>query len=291
MSFYAHSLENQLPDNWETMAQHEQRVATRCAQFLKRIHPDLESWGDLLGRWHDLGKYSSEFQNYIRLANKSATESNSDTHQAEVTGKVDHSTAAAQHAVLRFMDKGKLLAYALAGHHAGLPDWNDGQSQSGLRQRLDKRIPDWATNAPRGLADLSCPTMPDFQKFAKTKLESNEHQRAAFRVAFWIRFIFSGLVDADFLATEAFVSPERSAERPATNISLTVLAEHLRSHLATIENMAEDTTVNLIRRKVGAKCVESADLAPGFFSLCVPTGGGKHLRLWRSPCVMRSNMN
>ena len=70
MSFYAHSLENQPPEDWETMAQHEQAVATRCAQFLKRIHPDLEAWGDLLGRWHDLGKYSSDFQNYILSANK-----------------------------------------------------------------------------------------------------------------------------------------------------------------------------------------------------------------------------
>ena len=42
MNFYAHSLENHPPENWETMAQHEQAVATRCAQFLKRIHPDLE---------------------------------------------------------------------------------------------------------------------------------------------------------------------------------------------------------------------------------------------------------
>ena len=67
--YYAHSLPDQPPAQWETMSQHEARVATRCAAFLKRIHPDLEAWRDLLGRWHDLGKYSDAFQSYLRAAN------------------------------------------------------------------------------------------------------------------------------------------------------------------------------------------------------------------------------
>ena len=46
------------PSNRETMREHEVRLAALCAKFLKRIHPDLESWGELLGRWHDIGKYS-----------------------------------------------------------------------------------------------------------------------------------------------------------------------------------------------------------------------------------------
>jgi CRISPR-associated endonuclease/helicase Cas3 len=56
MNIYAHSLENQPRENWEVMAQHEQRVAMRCSQFLKRIDPDLEAWGHLLARIiHEFG--------------------------------------------------------------------------------------------------------------------------------------------------------------------------------------------------------------------------------------------
>ncbi len=111
--YYAHSLPDE-PDrsNWETMREHEDRVAVLCAKFLKRIHPDLKSWGELLGRWHDIGKYSQEFQEYLDAAN--------DPHQGEIKGRVDHSTAAAQLAFKQFSGIGKLLAYVLAGHHAGL---------------------------------------------------------------------------------------------------------------------------------------------------------------------------
>jgi len=56
MEYFAHSLENQDSSRWETMEQHESAVAQLCAKFLKRIHPDLEPWGELVGKWHDLGK-------------------------------------------------------------------------------------------------------------------------------------------------------------------------------------------------------------------------------------------
>ncbi len=269
MNPYAHSLENQPPEKWETMAQHEERVATRCARFLKRIHPDLEAWGDLLGRWHDLGKYSDAFQSYILAANKSADQT-VDPHQAEVKGRVDHSTAAAKLAVELFELPGHLLAYCFAGHHAGLPDWDDGQSQSGLKLRLQKEVPDWRGNAPPELVDREFPPMPRFQTVGK-----HEHDVAAFRVAFWIRMIFSAFVDADFLATESFMSPERGVERPKNRSSLTDLVGHLETHIEKIQGRAKQTRVNTIRRNLGENCKKKATLPPGFFSLCVPTGGGK----------------
>jgi CRISPR-associated endonuclease/helicase Cas3 len=54
--FYAHSLEGRPEADWEPMRRHEQKTAHLCRQFLRRIDPALEPWGDLLGRWHDLGK-------------------------------------------------------------------------------------------------------------------------------------------------------------------------------------------------------------------------------------------
>ena len=267
MRFIAHTLKDHDPSDWESMGQHESRVATLCEAFLRRIHPDLEPWGNLLGQWHDLGKYSNEFQSYLHAANDRLDEL-PDIHRAEVSGKVDHSTAAAQWSVESFGKVGQLLGYVFAGHHAGLPDWDDGSSQSGLRQRLKKGIHDWSANAPPELTGIAVPPMP---KFAKT----SDPEVAAFRVSLFIRMMFSALVDADFLATESFMSPDRFGQRPAHSISMQTLATSLEEEIARLEAGANPTAVNTIRRSVSEQCLNKSKLPPGFFSLSVPTGGGK----------------
>ena len=67
----------------------------------------------------------------------------SDAHIETKAGRVDHSTAGAQHAFKSSGDRGKLLAYAIAGHHAGLLD---GKSNDAcLHDRLKKTIPDYSS--------------------------------------------------------------------------------------------------------------------------------------------------
>ncbi len=268
MTFYAHSLKDQPIEQWETMQQHEELVAKYCRGFLRRIDPSLEPWGELLGRWHDLGKYSQAFQRYIKSANSIEV----DSHRGEVKGKVDHSTAAAQLAVEKFGARGALLAYCFAGHHAGLPDWDDGQSHSGLKQRLTKQIPDWSEVVPVTLIEQSFPGMPSI---GDPKPDDAIH--AAFRVSFWIRMVFSTLVDADFLATEAFMSPERKLFRPRVIAKFADLKQVVENHMGDLENAAPDTQVNQIRKRVSSDCLTKSGLAPGFFSMEVPTGGGKTL--------------
>ncbi len=63
--FYAHSLENRPTTEWEPMETHEKCVARLCRLFLRRIDARLASWGEPLGRWHDLGKYLREFRKKI----------------------------------------------------------------------------------------------------------------------------------------------------------------------------------------------------------------------------------
>ena len=270
MPFYAHSLDGQPKERWETMHQHEELVAKYCSRFLERIDPTLKPWGELLGRWHDLGKYSERFQIYIACENQPEGEKN-DAHRAEVRGSIDHSTAAAQLAVQKFgAQKGNLFSYCFAGHHAGLPDWDDGKSQSGLKQRLKKELPDWEANAPPELAGIKFPGMPKFE-------QPKSNAQAAFRVAFWIRMVFSTLVDADYLATESFMSPEKSTHRPEQGEPFVQMLELLERKLAELKAEADETEVNRIRSLIGHQCKEKATLPKGLFSLCVPTGGGKTL--------------
>ena len=82
----------------------------------------LARTAELLGRIHDLGKASSEFQAYIRAVGDS--DETEDGNSAGQKGP-DHSTAGARWLLSRVEfppGVGGLLGYAVAGHHAGLPD-------------------------------------------------------------------------------------------------------------------------------------------------------------------------
>jgi CRISPR-associated endonuclease/helicase Cas3 len=216
-------------------------------------------WGRLLGLWHDLGKYSEAFQDYL-----CASAGVDDVHHSEVVGRVDHSTAGAKHAA-RFGFAGRLLAYCIAGHHAGLPD--DDGGDAGLSCRLEKPI-EPIDAAPAALLAIAGVPLP------KLKLDGNR-TRGAFALAFWTRMLFSCLVDADFLATEWFMNPERAAQRPKLAVTPAELLARVDHHLDQMQREAPDTVVNRRRREVLAACRAKANLAPGLFSLNVPTGGGK----------------
>ena len=265
MRYYAHSLENRPPSDWETMSEHEDLVATFCCKFLKRINPTLEPWGDLLGRWHDLGKYSDEFQNYLRFENELPFDDG-----VAVTSR-DHATAGAQHAVEKFKQLGKLIAYVIAGHHAGLADADSAKGGSGLNQRLIKKI-DSYENAPKELLELPQPNLPNLP------FDSTCPERCAFQISMLCRMMFSALCDADFLATESFMSPERKSERDLRKrVPMSQLKQSLGLHLQRLAEKAEPTEVNQQRAEILRQCKDAAKLEPGIFSLTVPTGGGKTL--------------
>ncbi len=100
----------------------------------------------------------------------------------------------------------------------------------------------------------------------------------ALRNACWLamatRFIFSALVDADLLNTEAW---DREAERPKEAASLPELADRVEAACRERARKAPDTPLNRMRVEVLEACVQAAEHEPGAFTLTVPTGGGKTL--------------
>ena len=103
--------------------------ALGTAQLAKTFAEQFDSgiWGDWMGRVHDLGKFSSYFQQYIRV-NSGMIES--DTRM----GKEDHSSAGAIYAVELLPHIYPPLAYCIAGHHSGLLDWNS-SGEANMSQR------------------------------------------------------------------------------------------------------------------------------------------------------------
>ena len=112
-------------DRIQTVLEHLTGTAQLAGAFADAF--GKQEWGYCCGMLHDIGKYSEEFQKKIKY----------DTNE-----QVDHSTAGTK----LCMEKGgyySLLAYCIAGHHAGLPDYGNTEIPSSLCGRLKKKI--WLT--------------------------------------------------------------------------------------------------------------------------------------------------
>jgi CRISPR-associated endonuclease/helicase Cas3 len=265
---YAHTLPGRDCSAWEPLEAHLRLVANGeppdfpgAAGFASAI--GAPEWGRLAGLWHDLGKYSEEFQARLRPAN------GVDEH-LERPGRVDHSTAGARHAVNVFgTELGGLLAFCIAGHHGGMPDVISNDGGSDLDTRLKNCDLSRIAAAPPHIVNQPPPPLPPLVG----KING------PFRLAVFVRMLFSCLVDADYLATERFVRPDRAAERKPCRWTLPQLRDLLNTHLQEKfpPAVAADSEVNRRRAEVLAACRAAAEKRPGFFSLTVPTGGGKTL--------------
>ena len=217
-------------------------------------------WGELAGAWHDLGKYQPAFQKYI------ASASGLDAH-IEAPGRVKHAIAGAVHAARELGPYGQLLAYLIAGHHAGLPDWHPGEAAGAA---LSQELRDEQTTLAQALAG-GAPQSVLSPGIALSKPTIRRPED----LHFWLRMLFSCLVDADFLDTEAFMADGRAEMRggyPAIGVLRNAFDQHMASRFAVA-----DTPVKRLRGEILGTCIGRAGESPGLFSLTVPTGGGKTL--------------
>ncbi len=241
------------------LAEHLSGVAALAREFANSYGSE---WVELAARWHDLGKYRPRFQHYIRQASGFEV----DAHIKGEAGKATHSTAGALLAIDRFGTAGRVLAYLIAGHHAGLADWF-----GDLDARLDK-------TDSRNELDEALAAEPPAELLAhddfRPDLRAVPGGKDGF--ALWVRMLFSALVDADFLDTERYMDAEKFAARNTWPV-LADLMPAFDAHMATISETAAPTPVNALRADILRQCREKAPLEPGLFSLTVPTGGGKTL--------------
>ncbi|MBV6446442.1 CRISPR-associated helicase Cas3' [Nitrosomonas sp.] len=241
--------------------QHLNKVSKRAGDAAEKFCS--ADWAKTAGLWHDLGKYSAEFQEYIK---KASGYYDAEAHIESAPGRVDHSTAGAIHAISSFDKHGRILAYLIAGHHAGLPDWYSSESGGkALSVRLEQsdlldRV--LAQNVPPNLLKQEKPSSPVLG------------DRNGF--ALWLRMLFSCLVDADFLDTEEFMDKGK-AETRKNEITLAGMLPIFDCYMNEKAIQAKPTPINRIRADVLLQCRKQAALPPGIFSLTVPTGGGKTL--------------
>ncbi len=247
--YYAHSTNNPEKYDWQYLKDHLQNVANIASTLASDFNAgELAYAGGLL---HDIGKYSSEFQQRLEGASI----------------RVDHSTAGAMEAGIFYPKHlSRVLEYIITGHHGGL--LNYGTCESGLEYRLgNKFLPD--CSAYRDEIKL-----PDLMEFCAPF--QPVQQRIGFSIAFFTRMLYSCLVDADSLDTEMFYEPDSFSIRGRFE-SPELLSKRFDDYMTKFLLSAEENAINRLRREVFEQCREKAKLPPQIFTLTVPTGGGKTL--------------
>ncbi|SFZ86881.1 CRISPR-associated helicase, Cas3 family [Devosia enhydra] len=268
--YFAHTTDAASKSDWEPLPDHLADVADAAGAAAAPL--GLEALCRVAGLLHDLGKYNPAFQRRLEGA----------------TDPVDHSTAGA--ALVQQLYAGResvfaqLIAYGIAGHHAGLPD-GSGAGAGTLVDRVGRF--ESKTLDAVWTSEITLPRQlerPDFCWITSAPNETHEEkkkkqQRFAFQLAMLGRMIFSALVDADFKATEAFYCriEGRAVDRdwPALSAHRDDLIARLDARLAQLS--ARGSPVADTRSAILAHVRNRAELAPGLFTLTVPTGGGKTL--------------
>ncbi|WP_423208707.1 CRISPR-associated endonuclease Cas3'' [Paracoccus yeei] len=252
---YAHSGRAADRSDWQLLPDHLQATATLAAHRAAPLK--LQATAHMAGLFHDFGKYDPAFDRVLSGGNE----------------RVDHSTAGAallySRAPAGLRGVAEIVAYAILGHHAGLPDRD--RTDASMARRLD------------GFRDpvppaITAAALPDLGPVLRELVAFRDGKTPGFDISVAARMVFSCLVDADFRDTEAFYArldgtrPDR--EWPALAELLPAWRAAFDAHMATFSTEGE---VNGLRARVLAHVRQGAALEPGLFTLTVPTGGGKTL--------------
>jgi CRISPR-associated endonuclease/helicase Cas3 len=262
--FLAHVRQDQCHQWCEhSLEEHLRAVAQLAADYAASF--GSSDWAYTAGLWHDLGKYRTAFQDYIR----NASGYDCDAHIETAPGRVDHSSAGALYAEDKLGPVGRVIAYLIAGHHAGLPDYESAETG---RRALKNRLQQGKNN--RYLEESLRADIP--ADILKSQLPGSPPLGGSTGFHLWARMLFSCLVDADFIDTERFMTPESSQLR-SDYPSIKALLEQFNTFMQEFTAEREPTPIDAIRRQILDNCRDVAGTAAGFFSLTVPTGGGKTL--------------
>lgn len=232
--------------------EHQRGVARRAEHYAAEF--GMGDCGRLMGLLHDKGKEQIEWQKYIQGQTKSGP---------------NHSYVGAIIAQKQYPHIAPLIAQPIAGHHRGLYDYCD------YIEETKREIPKDVT--------LNDTIQYQFPKLTNPKPYDLHHI---------VRMLFSCLVDADSLDTEAFMTPEQTMLR-GCHTSMKELLSMLEKYIESLRSNAPNTEVNRIRNYVQEQCIKESQGESGFYSLTVPTGGGKTLAsvLWALHHAVKNDLH
>lgn len=253
--------------------EHQKGVAEMAASYAGLF--GLASWGSFLGLIHDKGKERAAFQQYIRKANGLPTDDKNhytNHNHAFVGGLLAKEIMGATTI--------NLLSNQIISHHTGLHDYNE------LEAILQEE------SIPAEINKDNIKIEKSLLINELTALDVLKSKEGANLFHHLSRMLFSCLVDADRLDTERFMDLQSWKQR-GHSTSIATLLPKLEAYIRMLQSSSADTEVNQIRQKVQERCCKMSSNEKGFYSLTVPTGGGKTLSslLWAMKHAASHSMN
>ena len=269
-------------ESWQRLEEHLANVSAAASRFASTF--DAGAWAQLAGLWHDFGKYHPDFQAMLTRA-----------AQGLPTDRVDHSSAGAIYAS-KFIEVAlakapkesrellaDMLAFPIAGHHAGLAD-----GHSELQSRLERAQVLSRYETSRSECQEAAVLDPKITLSLPPQLRCPAKD-LPLRAEFLLRMLFSSLVDADRLDAEQVQDMVLPAERrvsdyrtsfapiPALRAAIDKYLDSLVAGQDHAPMRPDQRRLFDYRQEVLSACREAAELEPGAFLLDVATGGGKTL--------------
>ncbi len=263
--YYGHSADR--AEHWEPLEKHLQAVAERAREFAEPLGLGEEAY--LAGLLHDLGKYSPLF--HKRLLGQAS--------------RLDHWSSGG---LVANENGAPAAALAILGHHLGLP-----KAGYEFRELHKLTFDKLEQHHERGLVLTEKDERVLLRRFRDDGLELPEltpstpdSEPKSLATMLDIRMLFSCLVDADFLETEAHFNGQAEGRRiyrePGPELDPSALLSTLDRHLGDLAAERRSETgsqVFQLRQDLLAACRRAASRQPGLFNLAAPTGSGKTLAM------------
>jgi len=254
----------------DLLREHLRNVAERAAKYAAAFNASDEAI--ISGLLHDSGKYGYLFQK--RLEGKECG--------------IDHWSIGAWTALLRYREKGIASALAVQGHHIGLQQASKDSLQLLHPEKLKKQHPlglrlseDEVDSLLKNL-DNDELHLPSPDSIDRSIYEHSDSSHVACMLD--VRMLFSTLVDADFIETEAHFNPNPDGSKryrePGISLEPEQALESLTGYLEKLAKYSEASKdINSLRADLLNDCLEAASTSTGLFTLTAPTGSGKTLSM------------
>lgn len=238
----------------QTVKEHSEGTAELCEAFAVK---EMKEPASTVAQLHDIGKYGERFQHKIR---------------GDSSIRVEHSGSGAVEATKLFKGPmGWMMAYCIAGHHAGLPDGGlktDEEDEATLHGRLKRDFDEYRQYED----DIEVPEI-DESAFAAFLAQdcNNDIKKLIDKFAFLTRYCFSCLTDADSIDTGRFCGSLTERELRAD------FGECLKRIDVKLSSFKYETELQRARKTVQEQVYQKTDLPGEVYLVNMPTGSGKTL--------------
>lgn len=275
----------------QSIDQHLNNVASYSIENLKQV--DMESLCKIIALYHDCGKYTDEFKEYITKV----TSQDLNIKSQAIRGSVNHTFAGVQlifknHYDNSSSDYKKLTAEIIAfvsGSHHGQFDCLDKQGVNGFSHRLNTNIPIDIVSERFYKNTISKDELDIlFKKAVKeisniviiintmvSGIKSNQevNQTIYFYVSFIARILLASLVDADRKDAMEFYYNIKAEDF----IIKAIWEEELNHIEEKLKLLKPKNHIDTIRNNISDEATKFKDRECGIYKLSIPTGSGKTL--------------